>query len=69
MTDRLLTTAETADWLNVNEQTLRNWRTTGGGPPAVKVGRHVRYRPSAVNAWLDANTETRTPSPSLRSVS
>jgi predicted DNA-binding transcriptional regulator AlpA len=28
-------------------------RLCGNGPPFIKIGRLVRYRPSAVQAWLD----------------
>lgn len=68
--DRLLTTAECARWLAVSEQTLRNMRTRGGGPPCTKVGRAVRYVASDVEAYLAARREHRTPAPeSLRSAS
>lgn len=42
------------DALKVSLGTLRLWRATGRGPAFVKVGRQVRYRPSAVEAWLAA---------------
>jgi predicted DNA-binding transcriptional regulator AlpA len=32
-------------------ETIRKWRSTGYGPPAVKLGRHVRYRRSDVLRW------------------
>lgn len=61
--DELLTTPEVAEWLRIPVATLRTWRTRGapGIPlPAIKVGAHVRYRRSDVEAWLEANTEDRT---------
>lgn len=61
--ERLLTTQQAAELLGLSEQTLRNWRTTGGGPPAVKVGRNVRYRGRDLERWLDEHTELRTPMP------
>lgn len=33
--------------------TLYGWRHRGEGPPGYRVGRHVRYRRSAVDAWLE----------------
>ncbi|MBY0567449.1 MAG: hypothetical protein K2P70_09065 [Hyphomonadaceae bacterium] len=35
--------------------TLSNWRSTGIGPPFMKVGRSVRYRLDRLNAWLRIN--------------
>ena len=34
--------------------TLKRWRTERTGPVAIHIGRHVRYRRSAVEAWLAA---------------
>lgn len=42
--DRLLTTADAADWLGLAPYTLRRWRSEGRGPHWVKVGRLARYR-------------------------
>jgi predicted DNA-binding transcriptional regulator AlpA len=40
--------------------TLQKDHLNGEGPPFVKIGRHVRYQPSAVQAWLDKNTRKST---------
>ena len=40
-----------------SEKTLANWRSAGKGPEYVKVGGRVRYRWSAVNAWLAERTK------------
>ncbi|MDQ2849875.1 MAG: helix-turn-helix domain-containing protein [Actinomycetota bacterium] len=32
--------------------TLKRWRTERTGPVALHIGRHVRYRRSAVENWL-----------------
>jgi excisionase family DNA binding protein len=50
---RLLTQDELARYLGVKPGTLSAWRYRGQGPPAVKVGHLVRYRPQDVNAWLN----------------
>lgn len=42
----------TGDYLKVPPKTLRQWRYLNQGPRYVKVGRHVRYRRSDVDAWL-----------------
>jgi hypothetical protein len=33
--------------------TLHQWSHGRIGPPALKVGRHLRYRPADVRRWLD----------------
>lgn len=51
--DQLLSPAELADYLGVPVQTIYQWRYRGEGPPGYRVGRHVRYRWSDIQAWLD----------------
>lgn len=38
--------------LGIPVATLYGWRHKGVGPPALKIGRHLRYRPEAVERWL-----------------
>ena len=38
--------------LDIAEQTLANWRVTGGGPKFVKKGRILYYRKEDVVTWL-----------------
>ena len=45
---------ELAHWLGVPVATVYNWRHKRTGPPARKVGRHLRYRRDEVEAWLDS---------------
>lgn len=40
--------------LKVKVKTLQAWRTRGGGPAFVKIGRLVRYDDAAVTSWLDS---------------
>jgi excisionase family DNA binding protein len=49
----LWTTQDVADYLRVPVQTLYSWRAQGYGPPARRVGKHLRYRPEDVTTWLD----------------
>jgi hypothetical protein len=35
---------------------LYAWRTRGKGPRGIKVGRHLRFRPADLAAWIEANT-------------
>ncbi len=58
--ERLLTQSELAERLGTSERFLEVRRVTGGGPPYVKVGRAVRYRPSAVDAWIEQRERTST---------
>ena len=53
--DRLLTPAEVAEYLRVPVSTLHGWRQNkwNVGPPAIKVGKHLRYPLSGFNEWLD----------------
>lgn len=58
--DRLLTQEEVADQLRVSANTLRIWRSKGGGPRFVKVGRKPAYRASDIEAWVAERTRTET---------
>lgn len=51
--DRLLTVQELSDYLGVPVATLYQWRYRGEGPPGFRVGRHVRYRWSDVEGWIE----------------
>jgi hypothetical protein len=33
------------------EKTFRNWRSAGVGPPFVRIGGRIFYRPDAVREW------------------
>jgi excisionase family DNA binding protein len=50
---KLMSIQDLSDYLGVPVNTLYQWRTKGKGPVGRKVGRHVRYRASDVDAWLD----------------
>lgn len=58
MPERLWTIQETADHLQVSVKTLYDWRYRGIGPPGIKVGGLVRYRPENIEQWLDAIADT-----------
>ncbi len=38
------------------ERTLERWRSTGEGPPFIRLGRMVAYREADVERWLAART-------------
>jgi excisionase family DNA binding protein len=50
--DSFLTVAEVAEWLKLNQQTVRNW-IDQGSLPAVRVGRRVRIKRSDLDRILD----------------
>lgn len=47
-----MTVNETAEMLGINARTLHRWHSLRMGPPRIKVGRKVRYRPEAVAEWM-----------------
>lgn len=52
-TERLWTVDDTAAWLGIPVGTLYQWRSRRLGPRAYRVGRHLRYDPADVRAWLN----------------
>ena len=55
----LLDSREAAKYLTVARQTLAKWRHLGQGPSYVRVGnRDIRYRLSALEAWLEERAVT-----------
>ena len=53
MVDRLWTIQEVSAFLGIPVATLHQWRYLGTGPDAYSVGKHLRYNPVAVQAWLE----------------
>lgn len=70
MSDDLLTPAELAVMLGMSVRTLANWRSTGKGPPYLKIGveppeghqdrRKVRYQRQVAEKWALAHRYRRT---------
>lgn len=59
MAQQLMTTQDVADYLDVPVSTIYQWRTRGIGPRAARVGRHLRWRRSDVDSWLDQQLNAR----------
>ena len=57
--DRLMTITDLSEMLGVPVDTLYGWRHRGEGPEGYRIGRHVRYRRAAVEAWLDTQADRR----------
>jgi excisionase family DNA binding protein len=49
----LWTVDDVAEFLGVPVNTLYQWRYRRTGPRASRVGRHLRYDPADVRAWLN----------------
>ncbi|UJW35082.1 helix-turn-helix domain-containing protein [Saccharothrix sp. AJ9571] len=54
MNARLWTIDDVADYLGIPKNTLYQWRTKGYGPAGKRIGKHVRYQPEDVTAWVAA---------------
>ena len=56
--ERLWSITEVAYYLGVSKDTICGWRKSGYGPPASKVGKHMRWRPVDVTDWIDRLRQT-----------
>ncbi|GIJ22382.1 helix-turn-helix transcriptional regulator [Micromonospora lutea] len=52
-TERLWSVRDVSAFLGIPVGTLYQWRHRRIGPRASRVGRHLRYHPADVRAWLD----------------
>lgn len=50
--ESLLNETQVSEKIQVSLACLRRWRLRGEGPPYVKVGPLVRYRPEAIADWV-----------------
>lgn len=55
--ERLWTVEDVSAYLGVPVKTLYQWKWRGEGPPVRKLGRHLRYDPAKVRAWVDGLAE------------
>ena len=51
--DRLLTAQQLADYLGVPLATIYAWRYRGEGPPGFRAGKHLRFRWSDIDEWIN----------------
>ncbi len=58
---KLLTISDVAEILGISVRTLHDYSYRHVGPPVTKVGRHNRYDPEALEAWIRAQTDIRAP--------
>jgi len=59
--EQLMTIEELARYLDVPIGTLYQWRYRREGPPGFRVGRHVRYRQSDVQEWIEQQLSMQRP--------
>ena len=58
VSEQLLSPRQLADYLDVPLTTLYSWRYSGDGPPGFRVGKHVRYRWTDVQEWVQDQLNT-----------
>lgn len=58
MTRRLLMVEDLADLLAVTPGRVRQMRHCGQLPPAIKIGRRLRWKAADIEAWLESAKET-----------
>jgi excisionase family DNA binding protein len=51
--ESLMRPDQLAEQLGIEVATIYRWRYRNFGPPAVKIGKYLRFRPSEVEAWLE----------------
>jgi len=57
MAEEYLPTTKFCERYGVSDRTAVRWRSTGDGPPFVRLGpREIRYRVSDCDAWAAART-------------
>jgi excisionase family DNA binding protein len=49
--------ADLARFLGVPVNTIYKWRTSGEGPPAYRVGKHLRFDERQVHEWLSTRRD------------
>lgn len=54
---RLMTSADVADVLGIEQRTLERWRKSGDGPPFMMFGRTIRYHPARLQQWMAAREQ------------
>jgi excisionase family DNA binding protein len=55
--DPLLSAQQLADYLEVPLATIYAWRYRGDGPPGFRAGKHLRYRKSDIDQWINDRME------------
>lgn len=57
---KFLTPGQVADMFAIPLKTVYAWRRHKTGPPAIRIGRHLRYDPRALDRWVAGRAEEST---------
>ena len=52
-----VTLAQASEYLQIPQQTLKNWRVDGRGPRALKFGALLRYNREELDSWAMGQME------------
>ena len=58
--NEILHTGPAAAYVGMTKSTLETWRSRGGGPVFLKLGKAVRYRKSDLDRFLEERARTST---------
>ncbi|HET6354746.1 helix-turn-helix domain-containing protein [Streptomyces sp.] len=56
--DRYLTPDDIAEIFDVPKETVYQWRKKRTGPPGFRIGKHLRYDPDDVHAYVTERRKT-----------
>lgn len=55
--DQYLTADEVSSLFRIPKKTLYAQRHKGVGPPAIRIGKHLRYSEAGLRKWLEAQAQ------------
>lgn len=58
MAEQLKTINDLARQLHVEVPTIYEWRRRRQGPPAIRLGKYLRWRQCDIDAWIAEQAET-----------
>jgi Helix-turn-helix domain len=56
---QLLTESQAAVWLCHGLSTIRRWRREGNGPPYIRIGHRIFYRPTELVEFVESHHSNR----------
>lgn len=57
----LISVEQLAAYVGLPRQTIYDWRVSGKGPKAYRIGKHLRFAVSDVRAWVEQQSEAARP--------
>jgi excisionase family DNA binding protein len=58
-TEALLSPEDLSEYLGIPVKSIYQWRYRNVGPPAIRVGRHLRWRSEDVQTWLRSQSDVK----------